>query len=143
MPKFNWLNDPKYQRQIQKLMRATPDQKAIINTVIADEQFADADMRKNLTLANMAAEKLSHEREHELGSNWLDFRKKEFATGQELTESGRDIRAGELDFMEDQADLAELLGYGNILVSGIGGVTDLKRKKREADYLSRKAGLYK
>lgn len=142
MLKINWLNDPKYQKQIQKLMRATPDQKAIINTVIADRQFADAEMRKQLELANIAAQELAHEREyelgtghHELGKEWLEFKKEQWAKDYELKKE-------EFDIWKDESDLAELLGYGNILVSGLGGIEDLKRKKREADYYKQKSGFY-
>jgi len=55
--KMNFESNPQYQRLVQKMMRYSPHQQAVLSTALADKEFANQDTKKMFTLAQMGAQK--------------------------------------------------------------------------------------
>ena len=131
-----WLNNPRYQRAVQKMMSLDPTRRAILDTVIADEAFADAEMRKRLALMTLAARKKAQDRN-------LTLNEKRMAHDKERANVRYDLASQEFDMQKDDADESEMLGYANIGLAGLRGYTDLKEKNRQTKFLRDLASLYK
>jgi len=141
------MNNPRWQRAVQVLSRMGPERKAIFNTILADTQFADEEMRSYLAGADLAARKLAQNRNVELTGKRLE-QSKDLAL-QNLafanTQANRRSRLAknELDFAKDEANKAETIGYLDVGVSGLSGLADLKEKKNRAKQLRSLASYYK
>lgn len=85
MPQFGWDTDPRYQKAIQKIRRMQPNQKAVFDTALADEHFADKEMKKFLELAKIRAQK-------DKWDNDIKLRGKEMQQDYELKNRGLDLK---------------------------------------------------
>jgi len=54
---MDFENNPQYQRMVQKMMRYSPHQHAVLSTALADEEFANQETKKMFGLAQMGAQK--------------------------------------------------------------------------------------
>ena len=138
-----WLNNPRYQRAVQKMARLDPTRKAILDTVIADEAFADQDMRKRLAMMQLAAQKTAHQRNIGLNERRIGLQEGELAFKKDRADVGYDMASDKFRMDRNDANLAENLGYANIGLSGLRGYTDLKEKKRKTKQLQDLVSLFK
>ncbi|MHC4753384.1 MAG: hypothetical protein ACYTFW_26410, partial [Planctomycetota bacterium] len=123
-PQLRFLNNPQYQRALQVYSRFDPTRKAIIDTVIADRQFANEEMRNKLNLLKMGYERERGEKAHKLDKERLGLQKEAFRTSMDLQKRGLDVSSKYADYLSDTASAAETLGWGNIGVSGLRGYAD-------------------
>ena len=138
-----WLNNPRYQRAVQKMSRMDPTRNAILDTVIADEAFADAEMRNRLAMMRLAAQKTGNERNLKLGEGRLALDEKRLAYDKNRSDASYGISRDKMDMNKDDAALAKNLGWGNIAVSGVQGLADLRNQKRQTELYRGLASLYK
>jgi hypothetical protein len=138
-----WLNNPRYQKAVLKMARMDPTRKAILDTVIADEAFADAEMRNRLAMMRLAAQKTANKRNLSLNERRIGLREGELQFKKDRADVGYGIAEERFDIAKDDADLAEKLGYANIGLSGLRGYTDLKEKQRKTKQLQGLASLFK
>ena len=138
-----WLNNPRYQKAVQKMARLDPTRKAILDTVIADEAFADADMRNRLAMMQLAAQKTANQRNIGLNERRIGLQEGELAFKKDRADVGYDMASDKFRMDRNDANLAENLGYANIGLSGLRGYTDLKEKKRKTKQLQDLASLFK
>ena len=54
---MDFENNPQYQRMVQKMMRYSPHQQAVLSTALADKEFANQETKKMFSLAQMGAKK--------------------------------------------------------------------------------------
>ena len=128
-----WLNNPRYQKAVQKMARLDPTRKAILDTVIADEAFADQDMRNRLAMMQLAAQKTANQRNLDMGEKRMAFNK-------ERADVGYGLASEKFNIDKSDSNLAENLGYANIGLSGLRGYTDLKEKQRKTKQLNELIG---
>ena len=110
----DWINNPRYQRVIQRLQGMQPWQRAIFSSAGADTAFASEEMRNKINALNAATLKETREAAFDIGRRRLDM-------------SRRLMRKGQKD-----ERLAELIGVGNIGVSGILGKKELELANLQA-----------
>ena len=134
-PQTDFLNNPQYQRALQIYSRFDPTRKALVDTVIADTQFASKEMRDKLTLLKMGMAEKQRERTYELAEEGFDIRKGLEERGLDIRERGLDIEYDYRDSLSDQESESDLLGWANIGISGLEGWSDLQRKKRRAEQM--------
>ena len=135
-PQTRFLNNPQYQRAVQIMSRMDPSRRAILDTVIADKHFASEEMRNKLMLMKMGYEKERGKKSHKLAKRRLD-------TSMDLQRRGLDIEEGYVDYLGDRADTANMLGWGNIGISGLRGYAELQDKQQYTDWLKRERKLYR
>jgi len=112
---MNYKDNPRYQRFLAKYMTLSPDRKALLDTAILDQNFADQDMRKELQGIKLASQKQQQDRS-------VDLNDRRFHANQ-------DYRNETMDFQDDQMDKAEMLGMANLGLTGYFGYQDMKRRK--------------
>jgi len=137
-----WLNNPRYQKAVQKMSRMDPTRSAILDTVIADEAFADAEMRNRLAMMRLAAQKTGNERNLKMGEGRLALDEKRLTYDKDRSDASYGIATDTMDMRQDDDALAKKLGWGNIAVSGVQGLADLKKQKRQTDWLNQLASGY-
>lgn len=115
----NWIDNPRYQRIIQKLQGLPSWQRAIFTSAGADRAFASDEMRSKIDAINAATRKGAMESRVSMG-------KKRLALGREQFRSSSDIRRKRWGISEKDRKLGELLGYGNIGVSGLMGYKEME-----------------
>lgn len=135
-----WLNNPRYQKAVQKMARLDPTRKAIMDTVIADEAFADRDMRNRLAMMQLAAQKTANQRNIGLNERRIGLQEGELAFKKDRADVGYDMALDRFRMDRSDANLAENLGYANMGLSGLRGYTDLKEKKRKTKQLNELIG---
>ena len=123
-----WTGSPQYLKHLQKIRSMGPEKRAVKAGMIDElaSAYADADMRKQLMAMKSAAIGKSQERALELGRERLE-------TGRELSEGQYDLRKDIYRHDKDMSDTAEILGWGNIGLSGLLGYGDMKHKKKMAE----------
>lgn len=108
----DFYNSPRYQRMLQRYQRMTPEQRAIVSTAAADEQFGSDDMRKQLQLMELGMRKKHFE-------DSLEFSKQRFNAEHEM-------RRGVFDFRQGQERKGEMLGLANLAAAGTLGYMGYK-----------------
>lgn len=133
MPYMDFTKTPSYQRMMQKLQSIRPEQRAVLNTLSMDAQFADEATRR--TLAAMA-----QSQNKEYADKSLDLRSRAQA-------STMGLRRREFDFNQDQNKMATGLGIGQVLAEADYGkrrdaldIETFKQKKAFADRLAQYYG---
>ena len=110
---YNFENLPRYQRMQQKMASYTPDQMAIVDSLIADKQFASEQMRTELAGMRLARQKKTGAQAIKRGEHALKM-------GDYSAERLK-MREGVQDWTKKQDRLGEYLGWGNVLAStGLG-----------------------
>jgi hypothetical protein len=142
-PQTRFLDNPQYQRALQIYSRFDPTRKALIDTVLADTQFASKEMQNKLMLMKMGMEEKQRERTHELAEEKFRTQKDLGERSLDIRERGFGVQEGYQDFLGDQESAANLLGWANIGVSGLRGYTDLRDKKRYAKHVRDLASMYR
>lgn len=117
MPDF--INNPRYQRVIQKLQGLPSWQRAIFTSAGADRQFASDEMRSKIDAINAATVRKGREES-------LSLRRDRFNTSTRLAEKEQDMTA------KDRR-LGKILGYGNIGVSGLLGYKEMETANLQAE----------
>jgi hypothetical protein len=130
-----WLNNPRYQKAVQRMARLDPTRQAILDTVIADEAFADREMRTRLAMMKLAAQKTANQRNLDLNERRIGLQEGRLAHDKARADARYGIAEEKFDISKGQSDLAENLGWANIGLSGLRGYTDLREKKRKTKYL--------
>jgi hypothetical protein len=157
----DFTQTPAYQRMRQKLLTIRPEQRAVLNTLSMDEQFADAATRRNLAAMAQAnnkdyANKSLDLRSKELASN-VGLRERELAQRgdlgtRQLTQSvdvgNRRIGLQRRQFEEgkDQDRMATGLGLGQVIAEADYGqrrdAIDLELLKKRMAFGNRLNKLY-
>ena len=132
MEQPRWLNNPRYQKAILKMSRMDPTRQAIVDTVIADETFADQEMRNRLAMMRLAAQKTANERSLSLGEGRLALGEKRLAFDKQRADARYDLAGEKFDIGKDDSATAQNIGWVNLGVSGLQGYNELKEKKRKA-----------
>ena len=150
---MSWFESPQYMKNIQKIKAMSPEDKALTQTLVdeLDGMYADKDMKKQLQSMRDATTSKRMDRRAELGRSRLDLSgelgrgrldlrgelgRKRLDLNQLTGQQGLDMRSNVYDFEKDQNDTAELLGYGNIALSGLRGYADMQYRKKLADELT-------
>jgi len=77
-------NTPQYQRLVQKMMRYSPHQQAVLKTTLEDKEFANEHSKKMLTLAQMGAQKEFRNRALALQAEKTEYGKEQISTANAL-----------------------------------------------------------
>ena len=111
---MNWTNSPQYMKGIQKLAAMSPEDKRINQFLIEELHgiYADVDIRKQLGAMRQATMGKRMDRSVSMASERMGM--------------AEDV----LDFEKGQHKTAEMLGWGNIGLSGLRGYADLLNKKK-------------
>jgi len=112
-----FLNSPGYQRMVQRMGRLGPEQKAIFDTIEADEVYANQEMRQYLQGIRLANDRTARDRDYSLRTRDADWRK-------------------------DQADKAQKVGWANVGIGGLAGIGDYMNKRKETKHLKTLAGIW-
>ena len=121
----DWINNPRYQRVIQKLQGLPSWQRAIFTSAGADRQFASDEMRNKIDAINAASRKESMEHRISYGKDRLDLSRDAFKSSSKIRDRRWDIDKGD-------RRTAEYLGYGNIAASGVLGYQDMQLANQQA-----------
>ena len=124
MSYMDFTNSPAYQRAVQRLGRIRPEQRAILNTLSVDAQFADENTRK--MLASLAQTQNKAYADKSLG---LRERALTADTG---------LRREAFDYNRDQDRMATGIGIGQVAAETKFG---LDRDKIEMEILKKKMGF--
>jgi len=122
----DWINNPRYQRVIQKLQGMPSWQRAIFTSAGADRAFASDEMRSKIDAINAATVRKGREQSVSSGRERLDMAQDRFDTSTRLTEKERDITT------KDRR-LGKYLGYGNIGLSGLLGYKEMEVANLQAE----------
>ena len=129
---YNFENLPRYQRLQQKIATYSPDQAAIIDSLIADKQFANEQMRTELAGMRLARQKEAGAQSKRVAEHGLRMG--------DIREKSLEQRADVQDFERKQSRLGEYAGWANVLAStGLG----LAKYKVLSDLAKKQKGLRK
>lgn len=122
----DWINNPRYQRVIQKLQGLPSWQRAIFTSAGADRQFASDEMRSKIDAINAASRKSSMESRVSLGKGRFDLSRDALRSSSKISDRRWDID-------KDDRRTAEYLGYGNIALSGLMGYKEMELANLQAE----------
>ena len=127
---MNFEDNPRYQRAVQIMGRYNPRQKAIFNTVAADQAFAATDMGKQIQFLRMAtSEKSSKGR--------LDLNKRRVAFGNKQANRRMDWEEDAYDYAKKYSNIAEVIGVGDVGLKTYFGSKDIEHKQRLAQMINK------
>lgn len=132
----SWQNSPRYMRAMQKINRLRPEHAAILQTVTADPQFADEEMRKSIQ--SMVTKTGNVARQKNLGLRKTNQAHRELITGKRNAMAERDR-----DYNKGQGKKAFGLGIANLGLNAVGGVARRKKDKELADLIAAITRKYK
>lgn len=112
------MNNPRWQRAIQVLNRMDPYRRQIFDTIKADEQFANEEMRSYLQGLDLASRQQAQDRRYGLARNQQRLNERE-------------------------ASSAEALGYLSLPVQALSGYGEYKNKQAEIKRNKYLASLFK
>lgn len=118
-----FLDNPQYQRTIQKIMAMTPDQRAILDTSLATEQFAGEAMRQRVIGLRDAADEVERNRQLELRGRFLGLRERELES--ELS----------------QAPTLRNIGIGQVVSAGLFGLADIFQSQQRVKTIGKESSL--
>ena len=121
----NWIDNPRYQRVIQKLQGLPSWQRAIFTSAGADRAFASDEMRNKIAAINAATSKTAREQAVSTSKQRLTLDRDRFKASSKLKGRRWDIDKGD-------RRTAEYLGYGNIAASGVLGYQDMQLANQQA-----------
>jgi len=98
---MDYTNHPSYQRMKQKLMTIRPEQRAVLNTLSMDEEFADQATRRNLAAMAQSQNK--------------DYANRSLGLKSRANTSELGFKRRAFDFNKEQNDMATGLGIGQVL----------------------------
>ena len=111
---YNFENLPRYQRMQQKLASYSPDQMAIVDSLIADKNFASEQMKTELTGMRLARQKKSGEQAIKRGEHAL----KMGTYGSDRLKMRENVQ----DWEKGQNRIGEYLGWANVAGSTVLGL---------------------
>ena len=115
----NWQDNPRYLKMIRRIASMGPEQRAILNTAMVDEAFADQAMRKYLqAMANKADR---------------EFREKRLGLARDRFETRKSLVSDERDFQKKQGRWGTMIAAANIPLQGYFGYKQLQRDIDEAE----------
>ena len=130
----SYLDNPQYQRAIQRLNSLDKTQRAILSTVPADEVFASAEMRKKVASMNAALNRKAQDKRSDLASRSL-------AQNYDLGTRRLGLAQKQFKNYQDALPIAEGLGLANVVGSGLLGYgqykNELAKEKAYYDLLRR------
>jgi len=110
---YNFESLPRYQRMQQKMASYSPDQMAIVDSLIADKQFAGEQMRTELAGMRLARQKKTGAQAIKRGEHALRMG--------DISADRLKMREGAQEWTKKQDRLGEYLSWGNVLAStGLG-----------------------
>jgi hypothetical protein len=129
---MGWFDSPKYLKGIQKIKSMGPEDRAVTQTLIDElsSLYAGADMQKQLSAMRAGTQKTMHE-------DQLKSKRQRLDTSRELSEREMALAEKDIEYNKDAAREAEILGWGNIGLSGLFGYQDMKQKKKMADWYAK------
>jgi hypothetical protein len=169
---MGWFESPQYLKSIQKIKSMSPEDRAVTQTLADELSglYAGEDQQKQIQAINFAIGKKAREDDRRLQSGRLDLSKKGLGLSREGLELDRDYlglsgeRLGlkrdyldlsgemrgrrqalaekEFDYAKDEADTAQLYGWGNIGLSGLSGYLNMRDKKKRAEDFKSLIELY-
>ena len=125
---MKWKNSPQYLKGIQRIKAMDPQDRAVASTLIGelDSLYADRDMKEQLRAMDAAALGKERDRQYDLSKERFEFSKK---MGEADLGMAKDARS----FMKDSQKTAENLGWANVGLSGLFGVSDMMEKRKKAN----------
>ena len=127
-----FTNSPAYQRVVQRMGRIAPYQRAILNSLSVDAQFADENTRKMLASLSQAQNK-------EYADKSLRLRERAFTA-----DTG--LRREAFDYNRDQGRMATGIGAGQVLAETKFGMDrdkiDMEILKKKMGFMNRLDALY-
>jgi len=121
----DWINNPRYQRVIQKLQGLPSWQRAIFTSAGADRQFASDEMRNKIAAINAATVRRGRDQAISSGRERLGLAQDRFKASTKLRDRAFNIDKGD-------RRTAETLGYGNIGLSGVMGYKEMELANLQA-----------
>jgi len=115
----DFLGTPRYQRMIQKISALRPDQRAIVDTAMADEAFGSEAMRKQLASMGIAAD--------------LSNKKKSLDLSEQAIGLRRNLLKDAMDFGNKQEKWGTAIGVANLPLAGYFGYQQANRNLDEAE----------
>ncbi len=123
---FQWAqDDPKFQRQLQKMAAMGPESKAIFNAGAAEEAWASTNAAKNLRLMQIG--------------NDLKNRKKSFQINMNYKRRNQQLREKAFGHQKRQDRYGTILGALNL---GVTGATSYMKNKSSLRQAKRTNDLY-
>ena len=134
---MTWTDSPQYLKGIQKIRAMSPEKKAVTQTLVNElsAMYAGEDMQKQLTAMRQASTDKARDRSYEMGRGRLDL-------SRTLGEGELDLAREGIKYAKDEADTAETLGYLNIGLSGVSGLSDIHHKKKQTKLLESLASKF-
>lgn len=115
----NFMDNPRYQRMIQKISALRPDQRAIVDTAMADEAFGSQAIKKQLASMGLAADIANKKKSLDLSEQAMGLR--------------RNLLKDELDFGNEQEKWGTAIGVANLPLAGYFGYKQANRNLEEAE----------
>jgi len=124
---MDYTNHPSYQRMMQKLHSIRPEQRAILNTLSVDAQFADAETRRALATAAQVNNK-----------NYADA---SLGLRTRALNTDTSLRRRQFENDQEQNKIATGLGIGQVLAEADYGkrrdAIDLETFKKKMSFMNR------
>lgn len=107
-----YMDNPLYQKRLQRLRALNPNQKALLDTAMADRQFADAEMKKYLYGIGLEAELQGAEARLGLAERGMKLAEQKISYDISQTEKATDIAKRNLKLSALSSVGEGLLGLG-------------------------------
>lgn len=115
----NFQSNPRYQRMIQKIGALRPEQRAIINTAIADEAFGSEAIKKQIASMGIAADVANKKKELDIEEMGMGLR--------------RNLVEDAMNFGNEQERWGTAIGIANLPLAGYFGYQQANRNLAEAE----------
>ena len=129
---MDFTNSPAYQRAVQRLGRIRPEQRAIMNSLSVDAQFADEDTRKMLASLTQTQNK--------------DYADKSLGLRERAFTADMGLRREAFDYGRKQDRMATGIGIGQVAAETKFGLDrdkiDMEILKKKMGFMNRLEALY-
>ena len=113
-----YLRDPRYQKNLRKVVNMDPEQMAVYNALTVELPFADEEMRRRLQMYQAGAQK--------------QLQGRQMGIAQDRANANYALR--KQAFQDERSDnkMSDILGVGGLAANTMLGLGDLKAKKKLA-----------
>ena len=113
-----YMRDPRYQKNLRKIVNMDPEQLAVYQAITAEAPFADEEMRRRLQMYQMGAKKQAQQQRLDMAS--------------QRQSASYGLRKQAYQNEQDDNKMSDILGIGGLAANTALGLGDLKAKKKLA-----------
>jgi hypothetical protein len=127
-----YLRDPRYQKNLRKVVNMSPEELAVYNALTVELPFADEESRRRLQMYQLGAQKETQNRRLDMGQQRQDLARADLNLQRGRANATYDLRRQAFQDERSNDRTSNLLGMAGLGVNTMLGYGNLQAKKKLA-----------